>query len=322
MSGRDMHLSAERMQAFLEGDLPQAERSRVEEHLAGCARCSAELDAWRVLFTDLAALPVPEPASGFADRVMTRVRIPAENPSWLASLLPSRTKFSKNRHLTGDVLQDLADGMLPARRATKAHAHLAACTTCADELEAWQGVMATLARVPRLGPGEAFADRVMAAVRTSAKSPANVVTRPATVPAVATPWSRALVLARRLAVRMVPRTRRAWAALSGIAVTPAAIFALVLWVVFSHPTLTPQALASYALWQLSDLLAAGWNGLLVSGTQAASTVGVESLIDSLTQSPLLIAVAALAYSAVAAVALRVLYKNLITHRRYARVSPR
>ena len=94
----DMHLSAEQIQALLEGELPAGgqERLRIEEHVAGCARCSAEVDAWRTLFADLhelAALPLPRPSAGFADRVMREVQLPepaAEvGPGWLRRLLPS-----------------------------------------------------------------------------------------------------------------------------------------------------------------------------------------------------------------------------------------
>jgi anti-sigma factor RsiW len=329
VNGRnDIHLSAEQIQAFLEGDLPREGRERrfLEEHLTSCARCSAEVDAWRVLFADLselAARPLPRPSVGFADRVMSEVRIPepVRQPArgWWASLLPAT-----DRHLSGDMLQDLADGLLPARRAARAHAHLGRCASCAAEIEAWRGVMAALAGMPRFSPRESFADHVIAALAPRARTE-TAVARPARQPAQAAPWQRALVVARRTAVRLTPRTRRAWAALSGIAVTPAAIFGLVLWVVFSHPTLTPQALASFAMWQISDLLAAGWNGLLATGLTIASTTGYESVLQSVTTfagTPLVLAGGALVYSAVAALALRVLYKNLIAHRRYARVSSR
>jgi hypothetical protein len=177
--------------------------------------------------------------------------------------------------------------------------------------------------MPRFSPRESFADRVITALAPPARAE-TAVARPARRP-VPAPWQRALLVARRAAVRMMPRTRRAWAALSGVAVTPAAIFGLVLWVVFSHPTLTPQALASFAMWQISDLLAAGWNGLLATGMTIASTNGYDSILQSFTtlaRTPLVLAGGALVYSAVAALALRVLYKNLIAHRRYARVSSR
>jgi len=323
VNGRnDIHLSAEQIQAFLEGDLPREGRERrlLEEHLKSCARCSAEVDAWRVLFADLselAARPLPRPSAGFADRVMSAVRIPEPAPQPARGWWPSR-------HLSGDMLQDLADGLLPVRRAARAHAHLGGCATCAAELEAWRSVMAALAGVPRFSPRESFADGVMAALETRAR-PQTAVARPARTPARVAPWQRALVVTREVAGRMVPRTRRAWAALSGVAVTPAAIFGLLIWVVFSHPTLTPQALASFAMWQISDLLAAGWNGLLATGLTVASTTGYESVLQSLTtlaRAPLVLAGGALVYSAVAALALRVLYKNLMAHRHYARVSSR
>jgi anti-sigma factor RsiW len=324
----DIHLSAERIQAFLEGDLPIGgrERREVEEHLTGCSRCSAEVDAWRVLFADLAELaaqPLPNPSPGFAERVMSDVRRAQpgsqEERSWLASLFSS-----KGRHLSGKVLQDLADGLLSPRRLARAQAHLVACSRCTGEVEAWRRLMATLARIPRFAPPELFADRVMAALGERAVTARAVARR---APATVAPWEHALALARRAAARVIPRTRRAWAALSGVAVTPAAIFGLVLWVVFSHPTLTPQALASFAMWQVSDLLAGSWNSLLANGLDLASTGAYESALRALaavarsSRLPLL-AGAAFVYAAAAAVALRVLYKTLIAHRRYARVSSR
>ena len=292
----ETHLSAERMQAFLEGDLPARERGPIEEHLAGCARCSAELEGWRVLFADLSALASPAPRADFADRVMARVQIPAAAD-----------------HLAADVLQDFIDGLLPARRVARVRAHLDACPSCAHELVGWQGVVGALGRLERFAPREGFAARVMAAVRL-----------PTAVPAAArasvwtTAGARALVLARR----MVPRTRRAWAALSGVAVTPAVIFGLVFYTIFSHPTLTVQALASFALWQLGDLFALGWNAVAGTALELGSILGTGSVIDLIAGSPLLVAGGALAYSAVAAIALRVLYKNLFANRRHVRLSTR
>ena len=292
----ETHLSAERMQAFLEGDLPIGERGPIEEHLAGCARCSAELEAWRVLFVDLSGLPSPAPRADFADRVMARVQMPATAD-----------------HLAADVLQDFVDGLLPARHAARVRAHVDACSPCAQELEGWQGVVGALGRLDRFAPREGFAARVMAAVRL-----------PSTVPAAArasvstTLGARALVLARR----MVPRTRRAWAALSGVAVTPAAIFGLVFYTLFSHPTLTVQALVSFALWQLGDLFALGWNAVASSALELGALLGTGSVVDLIAGSPLVVAGGALAYSAVAAIALRVLYKNLYASRRHVRLSTR
>ena len=90
------HLSAERLQAFLEGELPSREHARVEEHLSGCGPCSAEYDAWCLLFEDLEDLASPQPRQGFADRVMASVHIPQPLP------LAARV-----RRRLGEVLQTL-----------------------------------------------------------------------------------------------------------------------------------------------------------------------------------------------------------------------
>jgi anti-sigma factor RsiW len=78
--GFNEHLSAERIQAFLEGDLAASEHTRTGEHIAQCARCSEELEAWRVLFEDLTELRSLRPHEGFADRVMSEVAIPEPLP--------------------------------------------------------------------------------------------------------------------------------------------------------------------------------------------------------------------------------------------------
>ncbi len=313
MSNRfETHLSAEAMQAFLEGDLPQGERGPVEEHLAVCARCSAELDGWRVLFSDLSALASPVPRAGFADRVMLRVELRQPKRAWLASLFPV-----KSGHLTADVLQDVADGLLPVHRLARIRSHVDACPSCAQELQAWHGVVDALNGLERFAPAHGFAARVMSVVRAHVASPAPVRAR-STERVWTVVGARALVLARRF----VPRTRRAWAALSGVAVTPAAIFGLVAYVVFSHPTLTLQSLASFALWQVGDVISALGGALMADGVELASLAGAGSLLDLVAGSPVLVAGGAIAYSAFAAVALRVLYKNLIGNRAYARVSTR
>jgi anti-sigma factor RsiW len=69
------HLTAERLEGYVEGLLDQAERAVVESHLAGCAGCRQEVDEWLALFAALSDLPELEPAPDFADRVMSRVRI-------------------------------------------------------------------------------------------------------------------------------------------------------------------------------------------------------------------------------------------------------
>lgn len=69
------HPTADRLEAFAEGLLDQAERVVIESHVLGCPHCQTQVDEWRVLFAALSGLPQFEPSSGFADRVMARVRV-------------------------------------------------------------------------------------------------------------------------------------------------------------------------------------------------------------------------------------------------------
>ncbi len=400
------HLSAERLQAFLEGELPRRKHARVEEHLTGCARCSAECATWRVLFQDLDDLISHQPHEGFGARVMAGVRIPEPLPfaarvrkrlgealptpvaehvgqavlqdfldgvlgrrevamleshlaectpcaveadSWLALLrrleglerfaptegfsqrvmtevrvgeavpLTARVRArvaallpaSSDRHLDTGRLHDFLDGMLPARQMARVTTHLGACQSCTAEVDGWRALLSQLDDLERLDPGRQFAERVMAGVRIPV----------AVAAAEKTPlWSQALATA----YRFVPQTRRAWAAISGVAVTPAVIAGVVLYAVFSHPNVTPGTLASFVWWRVTDLATLGLTTLSSAALESAQIFGIYSLFEALLAAPLLLTSGLLAYSLLNGLALRVLYKNLIANRpmdgRYAHVS--
>lgn len=398
----NVHLSAEQLQALLEGEMPNAARSRAEEHLTGCARCSAELDAWATLFADLGALPGHGPTEGFADRVLSGVTVPVERP--LAARLRDQLtgRVPADAHVSSGVLQDFLDGALADRRAGHIERHLAACGVCTDEADAWIDVMRRLSGLERFAPSEGFSERVMASVdvrvtvslservrswlgwvpspapehvppgilqdwvdgllptHTVARVWAHVATctdcaheadaweriaarlnavghlapspgfadrvmhgftvAPVRTSMAAAAQERALGLARRF----VPRTRRAWAALSGAAVTPAVVAGLVVYVLFSHPTLTLGSLASFAWWQLADLATVAVSALTAALPQSPDAFGLGALIRTLSAAPSLVAGGVLVYTLASALALRVLYKNLIANRprrgRYAHVS--
>jgi anti-sigma factor RsiW len=308
------HLSAERLQALLEGDLPGRERRSAEEHVAECARCSAELDSWRVLFEDLSGLPAHGPGTEFADRVMANVRLPERRAPLAARVrarLASVLAAARPEHVDAERLQDFVDGVLPARQTARIEAHVGECVACASELHAWRSLAGRLSELGHHAPAERFAERVMASVdlRTEAPAPVQAAARE-------NAWRRALVWGRRL----VPRTRRAWAALAGVAVTPAVTVGLVFYVVFSHPTLTPGALASFIMWKAGELLSYGWSVVAGAALAGVQSSGLGGLVETAMNDPLMIAGAALAYSVVSVLALRVLYKNLIGSRRHARLS--
>jgi len=308
---RDKHPSDETLQAYLDDAVSPRERRRIETHVASCARCTEEIASWSLLFEDLGGLSKHGPSPDFQARVMAGVTIPEALP-WaarmkarLAALAPARPE-----HLGSELLQDLADGALTARQAARARAHLDACDACAHELRGWTAVMSRVSDLNRLAPREGFADRVMAGLA--------VATTPAVVRVPA--WRRALAVG----ARFMPKTRRAWAALAGASVTPAVTFGLVLYTVFSHPTLTPQALASFAFWQLTDFAVTAWGVVVSGGLAVVRLAGLDGLVQAVLDAPVMVAGGVAVYAIASVIALRVLYKNLIARRsmrhRYASVA--
>ena len=81
MPNSPAHLTEWTLEQLAEGVLPPEEAGAATEHLQRCARCSAELDAFRVLVSALSDLPRFAPSAAFADGVMARVRMaPATDP--------------------------------------------------------------------------------------------------------------------------------------------------------------------------------------------------------------------------------------------------
>ncbi len=94
MNELNLHPEAEQIESYLEGALADDQRAVFESHLLGCARCQAEVEDWRALFTALQALPPIEPSPGFADRVMGQVTLVASPARTAAAVrwLPHTTK--------------------------------------------------------------------------------------------------------------------------------------------------------------------------------------------------------------------------------------
>lgn len=294
------HPSAEAIQALLDGALPSGERAAVEEHLASCARCSAEMDGWRSLFERIGDLPTLTPGPEFAERVLAGVEI-AEPRSWAARIRASLRAAVRSGHPDEDRLQEYADGLLPAWQAARVRAHVEGCDRCGSRAAEWGTVLGALNGLDRFAPSEQFAARVMAEVRVPAAAPAKQ-----RVPE----WRRALAPLGRV----VPRTRKAWAAISGVALTPAVTLGLVLWTVFTHPTLTPGALVSFVLWKAGDLAALAWNAVSAQAMASTEVFGLFSFFQSLSLSPAALGGVFLAFSAAAVAAAWVLYTNLVNTR--------
>jgi anti-sigma factor RsiW len=301
---RGEHVSVDTLQDFLEGSLAARRAEHIERHLEGCGACAAEADEWLALMRGLDGLESFAPAESLADRVMAAVDVRARLPlaARLRARLTALLGAPVSEHVPAGILQDFVDAALPARAMARIQAHVSGCAGCAGEAEAWQGVVARLDTLERHEPSQGFADRVMVGLK-AAPAGAAVMTRPIR-------W-RVAAAARRL----VPQTREAWAALTGIAVTPAVTVGLMFYAVFSHPTLTLGSLAAFVWWQMTDLAGAtltAVTGAVVQGTEA---VGAPALFDVLASAPGMVAGGVLAYTMICALALRVLYKNLLTNRR-------
>jgi anti-sigma factor RsiW len=67
------HLTEDEAQLHLEGGIPDADRTRVETHLEGCAECQALVISFEALSEALSALPLAEPPAGFTVGVMARI---------------------------------------------------------------------------------------------------------------------------------------------------------------------------------------------------------------------------------------------------------
>lgn len=290
----DHHLSAERMQAFLDGDLPDGDAASVRAHVEACPRCRSELSAWETLFEDLGELPALAPSAAFRGRILSA--LPAEGTARAGG---RRTAgVPQGAHVPAGRLQDHLEGRLAARMAVEVEGHLDSCAVCRAELADFRRVALALDAVPRLAPGAEFGERVMAAWRV--EQMARVAMAPTTR------WERVAAWARSRA----PSSRQGWAAVLGVATAPAVIAALVVQAVFSHPLVTVGSLVAFLRLQVGDLAAA----LGGRATGALETLGLEPLsravLDALA-SPAVAAGAATAASGLTFAALWVVYRFLV-----------
>ena len=158
------HLTAERIQAFLDESLSREERVRVQEHAAFCGRCQAELESWELLYSELGGLPELSPAPSFRERVLagldTAVPAPAAEQG-LFGWLRQRAVAAAG-HLGPERLQDYVEGLLPSRQMARVSAHLEDCEGCRGEEEQWRGLIHGIEKLPVMAPSSAFASHVMA----------------------------------------------------------------------------------------------------------------------------------------------------------------
>ena len=313
MKHRKTHLTAERIQAFLDDALSRNERAEVQEHATSCGRCQADVEAWQFLYSELGGLPELSPAPNFGDRVLAGLdkAVPAASAEKRLLRWVPRRAVRTAEHLDPERLQDYVEGLLPTRQMAKASAHLGACAACRSEEEQWRGLIQSIETLPVMAPSSAFSGEVMRQVR---------IGRLARPVAARSAHGRALAWVGGL----VPRTQRAWAVISGIALTPIMISALLAYAVFSKPLVTPGGLASFLWWRISGGATALW-GYLADGLVASPIAFYAySALDLLAGAPAVTAIVGVSFAAATGLSGWVLYRNLMTTRmvdeNYARAS--
>jgi anti-sigma factor RsiW len=64
---------SDRLQDYLDGELPAEAAARLETHVQGCERCTAELALYRRLYDSLALAPLFDPRPAVTERVLAQV---------------------------------------------------------------------------------------------------------------------------------------------------------------------------------------------------------------------------------------------------------
>ena len=298
------HLSDERIQEWLDGQLSQRETADVQTHLDGCARCRAEAEVWKSVMTDLSSLSALAPAEGFGGQVLAGLGQETESAPWAVRAQAwLRQRFGTvtdpaSAHPDPARLQELLEGSLQGRRSTRLQRHMAACESCSREARAWSALFTGLDALTRLAPSAGFAHAVMARVRLPEPAPVRIAL-----------VRRALARVRALAG---PRHRQAWAAAAGVALTPAITAGLMAYSVFSHPLVTVGNLGTFIWLEGGALAGMLGNGVITGLMENAALFRAWMALDSLTRSPATTGAGLLFFLTLTLAAVWVLYRNLFT----------
>ncbi len=298
------HLTAEQIQALLDGHLSDGELADAQEHVVFCSRCHADLEGWQLLYAELGGLAEIGPSPDFAARVLEHIPAQEGTASWrhkVRSWIAGRGR-SAREHLSPERLQDYVEGLVPVRQVARIEVHLSGCTPCRSDVAAWQGLFDDLGTLQSMEPAEGFYERVMAQQRVLQLIEA---------------WEPAAARISTFArvKRLVPRTRRAWAVVAGFAMPPLTIGAVVLFEVFSNPALTPGYLASFLSWKVTELGTTLASALMDGVVESAAAFQLYSAFDFLSGSPLIALAGAVVFAALSASATWILYANLFPSRR-------
>lgn len=74
-----------KLQNYLDGELAPSVAERFEAHVTGCGACHADVAAYRVLFSELRAVPLLDPRPELFERILEQV-LPHRMPRWVRVL--------------------------------------------------------------------------------------------------------------------------------------------------------------------------------------------------------------------------------------------
>ncbi len=295
----DTHLSDERLQALLDGDLSDREAGAAHAHVRSCDACRLRMNDWQALFAGLDGLPTLVPSPAFRERVLEQAAPrPAGAGARVRGWLRLEGDAAQPAHVGAARLQEYMEGRLAARTAARVDAHLDACAVCRRELDAYRQVGEAVASLPALAPQEGFAEAVMARMRI--EQLAYAALQPTTRTARVMAWLR----------NAVPSSPRGWAAALGVGVVPAVVASLALYAVFSHPLVTIGSLVSFGWLKVSAALGALSDSVLAPLLANPLASHAWTLVEPILASSRLTALSATALSAFTLAALWILYRNV------------
>ena len=296
-----------RMFSYLDGVLQSGERDAFEAEIAADRALAADVAFLRVLLATLDEVAAFAPSPDFRVRVLASLGV---RESWRVRLL-SRLRGSSSAYMP-NVFTALLDEGLNTRQAKVLTAFVAGDPEATAALAGWRRLYRDLEVLPGFAPSEGFADRVMArvrvleqqrsarraAVRSGGRALAGVPAVPALMRYVTATgsWMRA----------RPPGSRQRFAVASGMAVGPAAVFAVTLYMLSGNPLLTLSNVASFLL----NKTAGAFSGL-TEGLMRGVPERISGFLDSWGLSTPDLTTGLVLFGALTLVSAWILYRNVV-----------
>jgi anti-sigma factor RsiW len=86
MNNQTGHIATDRLQAYVDSSVSEAEREEIEKHMRVCERCMGTVKSMRYLDSSLRRLPLVRVRSDFTVTVMSRLGVVRNSP-WLFRVL-------------------------------------------------------------------------------------------------------------------------------------------------------------------------------------------------------------------------------------------